>query len=112
VATKKKALSRMNAAILETARDLHGGGILRDEAFKKITMRLVDKDSLPDLSPLSGADIREMRERAGLSQAVFAKHLNLTTGYVSQLERGARRPNGAAAKLLDVIRRKGIDAIL
>jgi putative transcriptional regulator len=30
-----------------------------------------------------------MRERAQLSQAVFARYLNLTVGYVSQLERGA-----------------------
>ena len=81
--TKKKKLSRMNAAILETAGDLHRGGILKDEKFKKITMRLVDKDALPDVAPLTGKEIRKMRERAGLSQAVFAHHLNLTVGYVS-----------------------------
>jgi DNA-binding transcriptional regulator YiaG len=33
-------------------------------------------------------------------------------GYVSQLERGAKHPTGAALVLLDVIRRKGIEAIL
>jgi putative transcriptional regulator len=38
--------------------------------------------------------------------------LNLTVGYVSQLERGARRPAGATLALLNVIRRKGIAAIL
>jgi putative transcriptional regulator len=43
---------------------------------------------------------------------VFAHLLNLTTGYVSQLERDAKRPSGPALVLLDVIRRKGIDAIL
>jgi transcriptional regulator with XRE-family HTH domain len=31
-----------------------------------------------------------MREQAHMSQAVFAHCLNLTVGYVSQLERGAR----------------------
>jgi putative transcriptional regulator len=36
----------------------------------------------------------------------------LTAGYVSQLERGAKRPNGPALVLLDVIRRKGLDAVL
>jgi putative transcriptional regulator len=45
-----------------------------------------------------------------MSQAVFARHLNVTTGYVSQLERGARRPSGGV--LLNVIRRKGIETIL
>ena len=53
-----------------------------------------------------------MRERAGLSQAVFARYLNITVSYVSQLERGEKRPSGAAAKLLDVVHRKGITAIL
>jgi hypothetical protein len=44
-----------------------------------------------------------------MSQAVFAQYPNLTIGYVSQLERGAKRPTGAALVLLNVIRRKGID---
>lgn len=47
-----------------------------------------------------------------LSQAVFARYLNLTVGYVSQLERGAKQPSGPALVLLDLIRRKGIEAIL
>jgi putative transcriptional regulator len=53
-----------------------------------------------------------MRERAQLSQAVFARYLNLTVGYVSQFERGAKQPTGAALALLNVIKRKGIEAIL
>ena len=61
---------------------------------------------------LSGEEIRALREKAHLSQAVFAHYLNLTVGYVSQLERGAKRPTGPALVLLNVIRRKGIEAIL
>ena len=45
-----------------------------------------------------------------MSQAVYARHLNVTTGYVSQLELGAKRPSGGV--LLNVIRRKGIETIL
>jgi putative transcriptional regulator len=59
-----------------------------------------------------GDEIRSLRERAHLSQAVFARYLNLTVGYISQLERGAKRPTGPALVLLNVIRRKGIEAIL
>jgi len=47
-----------------------------------------------------------------MSQAVFARALNLSVGSVSQLERGAKRPTGPALALLDVIRRKGIEAIM
>ncbi|MEO6840000.1 MAG: hypothetical protein ABI192_04460 [Bradyrhizobium sp.] len=43
---------------------------------------------------------------------MFARYLHLTNGYVSQLERGAKRPTGPALVLLDVIRCKGIEAIL
>jgi putative transcriptional regulator len=52
-----------------------------------------------------------MRERAELSQAVFARYLNLSPGYIAQLERGAKRPTGPALAILNVIRRKGIEAI-
>ena len=58
------------------------------------------------------ATIKALRKQANLSQAVFAHYLNLTVGYVSQLERGVKRPTGPALVLLDVIRRKGIEAIL
>jgi len=64
------------------------------------------------IEPLTWAEIRAMRERAHMSQAVFAHYLNVTVGYVSQLERGAKRPTGAALALLNVIRRKGMEAIL
>jgi putative transcriptional regulator len=47
-----------------------------------------------------------------MSQAVFARLLNVTTGYVSQLERGVRRPTGPALALLNVIKRKGVEAVL
>jgi putative transcriptional regulator len=52
-----------------------------------------------------------LRERAHLSPAVRARYLNLTVGYVSQLERGTKRPTGPALALLNVIRRKGIEAL-
>ena len=61
---------------------------------------------------MSAEDIRALREDAHLSQAVFARYLNLSTGYVSQLERGAKQASGAALVLLNVIRRRGIEVIL
>jgi putative transcriptional regulator len=61
---------------------------------------------------ISGEEIRSLLGRANLSQAAFARHLNLTTGYISQLERGAKQPKGPALALLTVIRRKGPEAIL
>jgi putative transcriptional regulator len=110
--TRTAKPSRMVKAILETADDMRRIGLMDAETHAKITMRhLADKsDALAE--PISGDDIRKLREDAHLSQAVFARYLNLTTGYVSQLERGVKRPTGPALVLLNVIRRKGIEGIL
>ena len=62
--------------------------------------------------PSKPRQIKELRERYRVSQPVFARYLNLTADYVSKLERGAKRPTGPALVLLNVIRRKGIEAIL
>ena len=111
--TEKDKPGRLTKALLETAKDMKDAGVLGKGAYEKITMRhlsLKDKNKL--VEPLTGKDIRMIREQANLSQAVFARYLNLTVGYVSQLERGAKRPIGAALVLLNVIQRKGIVAIL
>lgn len=107
-----KKASRLTAELLEMAEDQHRLGLMDKAAFEKITMRHLGKEQIPTAKPLSAEDIRILRERAQMSQAVFARHLNVTTGYVSQLERGAKRPTGAALALLNVIRRKGMEAIL
>lgn len=107
-----KRTDNLAAAILETADDFRHAGLLDSEGYTKITLRHAGSAPAFALHPLSGAEIRALRESSRMSQAVFARHLNLTPGYVSQLERGAKRPTGAALALLDVVRRKGIEAIL
>lgn len=110
--TKIEKTSRLAEALLETAKDMKNAGILGEAAYEKITMRHLEMKDKSLIEPLTGEDIRMMREQAHMSQAVFARYLNLTAGYVSQLERGAKHPTGAALVLLNVIHRKGIDAIL
>ena len=110
---KKTAKARLTRELLETAKDMHASGVMDDAAYEKITIRHLGRASgTRTASPITGEQIRDMRERARMSQAVFARYLNLTVGYVSQLERGAKHPTGAALALLNVIRRKGIEAIL
>jgi putative transcriptional regulator len=104
--------SGLTSALLETAADMRKGGLIDDATHEKITLRHLDEIETPEIGPVSPAEIRALREKAHMSQAVFAKRLNLTTGYVSQLERGAKRPTGAALLLFNIIRRKGIEAIL
>jgi putative transcriptional regulator len=82
------------------------------ETHKKITQRLLpESERLIEIPVPSGDDIKAMRQKANLSQAVFARRLQLTAGYISQLERGVKKPSGPALVLLDLIRKRGIDAI-
>lgn len=110
--TRDKKPGRLAQAMLETAKDMKDVGLLDETAYAKITLRHLGVMGKADVEPLTGDQIRAMREQAHMSQAVFAHYLNVTVGYVSQLERGAKRPTGAALVLLNVIRRKGISAIL
>lgn len=94
------------AAIHETASDLHDAGVM-----EKRTLRKFDDLCLTPVRPMSAQEIRTLRERERVSQAVFARHLNVTTGLVSQWERGARHPAGASLKLLTLVQEKGLKAI-
>jgi putative transcriptional regulator len=105
--TKGKYRSEIAEAMHETMRGLHRLGVV-----DKQTMREFDVRCLTPVDDLTASDIVEMREKAGVSQAVFACALNVTPDYISKIERGAKRPTGATLKLLSLVRRKGFDAIL
>ena len=107
-----KKMNRVAEAILEMADDQLRLGLIDKTEHEKITIRHMGVRGLGMSMPISGDEIRSMREQAHMSQAAFARILNLTVGYVSQLERGIRKPTGPALSLLNVIRRKGVEAIL
>jgi putative transcriptional regulator len=94
------------AAIHETAEGLHAIGLM-----DKQTMRRFDDACLTPVRPLSAAEIRALREREGASQAVFARYLNVTTGLVSQWERGEKHPQGASLKLLSLVAKNGLNTV-
>ncbi len=94
------------AAIHETASDLHDAGVM-----DKRTLRGFDALCLTPVRPMPPEEIRALRERERVSQAVFARHLNVSTGLISQWERGEKRPAGASLKLLTLIQKKGLEAI-
>ncbi|MGO8954119.1 MAG: helix-turn-helix domain-containing protein [Rhodomicrobium sp.] len=104
---KNKYRSQIAEAVHEGVRGMHRLGLV-----DKKTMREFDVRCLTSVEELSSADIVALREREGVSQAVFARALNVTTNYVSQMERGAKRPRGSTLKLLSLIKSKGLDAVL
>ncbi len=56
--------------------------------MSKRTMKLFDEMCLMPVEDMAPERIREIRLRDNASQAVFAPYLNVTTGLVSQWERG------------------------
>jgi putative transcriptional regulator len=107
-----KMPSRLPQAILETARDMRRVGVMDEPTHAKVTARHLGQGTLSTADPIAGSDIRALREQAQLSQAAFARYLNLTTGYVSQLERGVKEPKGPVLALLNILRRNGVGVIL
>lgn len=102
----KRYRSSALAAIHETAQDLHQAGVM-----DKKTMKVFDQMCLTPVEPLAPEEIRAIRRRERASQAVFARYLNVTTGLVSQWERGEKHPRGASLKLLTLVAKKGLQAV-
>jgi putative transcriptional regulator len=103
---KKTYRSEALGAVHETVSDLHDAGLM-----DKRTLRKFDELCLTPVRPMQPGDIRALRERERVSQAVFALHLNVSTGLVSQWERGEKHPAGASLKLLTLVQQKGLEAI-
>lgn len=104
--TKREYRSEALEAIYETMAALESIG-----AISKITMREFDEACLQPVQELKPEEIRALREREHLSQAVFASYLNISKNLVSDWERGKRRPGGPALKLLNVIEKHGIGIV-
>ena len=102
----RKYRSDAMASIHETMDALHRVG-----AIGKQTMRRFDDACLTPVRPLTPGQIRAIRERERVSQAVFANYLNVASNLVSKWERGEKRPSGPALKLLSLVRKRGIAAV-
>ncbi len=106
--TKAKPKSRILEAVHETASDLHRLGFI-----DKRKMREFEALCLATAVPEYNArKIRVLRERYKLSQAVFATVLNTSLSTVRQWEIGEKHPSGPSAKLLNLLERKGLEALI
>ena len=107
--TKKgKTKSRILEAVHVTASDLHRLGFI-----DKRKMREFDALCLATQVPKYDAKkIRSLRERYKLSQPVLASVLNTSLSTVRQLEIGEKHPSGPSLKLLNLLDRKGLEALI
>ena len=87
--------------------NLHAAGFI-----DKRRMREYDALCLPPVPEYSSANIRALRSRYKLSQAVLASVLNTSLSTVRQWEIGDKHPSGPSLKLLNLLDRKGLEALI
>lgn len=102
----QKLRSPIIEAARETAKGLHKAG-----ALDQVTLREFDPLWLPPVEPLEPAQIKQIRETAHVSQAVFARLLNTSLSTVQKWEIGQKKPAGTALKLLHLVQKRGLDVI-
>ena len=91
----------------ETAADLHRLGFIDQRKMRKY-----DALCLDPIPEYDGQKIRSLRERYQLSQAVLASLLNTSPSAVRQWEQGGKHPSGPSQKLLNLLERKGLEALI
>ncbi len=106
--TKKiKARSPILEAVHETASDLHRLGFI-----DKRKMRKFDVLCLDPVPEYDSEKIRALRTHLQLSQSVLAAVLNTSLSTVRKWEIGEKHPSGPSLKLLNLLDRKGLEAVL
>lgn len=100
---------RILSEMLEMAQALDGHALISKQDMAR--MNLICQ-SPPEYTPKAITSIRV--ERAKVSQTVFASILNVSVSAVQKWEspRSGKRPSGAAAKLLHIIDKRGLEAIV
>jgi putative transcriptional regulator len=95
------------AAMHETASGLHRAGLI-----DKRRMAHYDALCLPPSPDYGASQIKALRRRLNLSQTVLADVLGASPSTVRKWEAGDKRPSGPSRRLLDILDRKGLEAVL
>ena len=106
MSNKRRAGSDALKVAHETAKGLFKAG-----AIDQTTMNDFDALCIEPVRELSPNKIRTLRKRHKVSQPVFAAYLNVSAATVKAWEQGAKRPTGASMKLLNLVERKGLEAV-
>ena len=107
MATKPKFKSDAFEAIHSSASALYKVG-----AINKTTMRSFDASCLAAPANLKPQQIKKLRQRLRVSQPVFARYLNTSESTIEKWETGAKHPSGMALKLLAVVQKHGLEALV
>lgn len=94
-------------SITSTVKDLNKSGLI-DE----ITMKNIQSLCLSEVKEYNSKNIVSLRKKLKLSQAALASVFNISPSTVQKWESGQKKPTGASRKLLDILERKGIEALI
>jgi putative transcriptional regulator len=104
---RRKYKSEAFEAIHSVADGMHRAGTIDKE-----TMRDFDDTCLAEIEDFTPKQIKRLREDLKISQPIFAKYLNTSESTVEKWESGAKKPSGAALKLLNVVKKHGLVVLL
>lgn len=103
--------SKIFEAVHETARELHTLGFI-----DKRTLQTYDALCIEPVPDYTATQIRKLRDRYRISQAVLAAMLkamlNTSLSTVQKWEIGEKHPGGPSLKLLSILDRRGIEALI
>jgi len=77
---------------------------------RKITMRTTQISLPRRVTSMQPAEVREIRRKLKMSQAVFARLLNVPVVTEASWETGRRSPSGAALRLLQIARKESLES--
>eukprot|EP01037_Dinobryon_pediforme_P018979 gene18979-19322_t len=104
------AKGKFNSDALEAIHS-SASALFKVGAIDKATMRDFDETCLAVTPSISPAAIKELREANKVSQPVFARYLNTSESTVEKWETGAKKPSGAALKLLSIVQKHGLQIL-
>ncbi len=87
-------------------------GLRKSGIIDEITMKNIQNLCIVDVKQYTPENIVSIRKRLKLSQAALASLFNISPSTVQKWEQGTKRPAGASNKLLDIIERKGMEALI
>ena len=97
-------------AMLDDAKELNALGLMPEGVVAEISKLLKARElktRIAAVKMMSGEEIKAVRARFGMSQAILAHTLGMSKESVSKWERNEIKPSGPALRILNTLAAKG-----
>ena len=100
--------SRLMEEMHGAAQDLYNAGFIDKKRMQEFDA-LYHSGEVPKFT---GEGVKALRNRLNVSQSVLASIINASPATIRSWEAGTKNPGGPCCKLLDLLDRKGVAALL